>query len=231
VPEFSLAPPSKFVDVIKDHDRFLTNELAAWQTMVTKHKSEIAKFLQKYPGTASLSKASIENVLASSSTGSASCFDPWNGKWQGDWNGGGTPSPQFHFWDVTVAHGNQHIQPVTQSTHQLVDATNLSSSFAVKQVDIGLNAWKAGRGISGFVTKYQNTPVKKLPHIGYLLNRHTLLWIAQERPGNGDYFMFFEWADPGNGKYSIHGKSFEITGSGTFNPKNQTLGKAEYKRP
>lgn len=191
--EFSLTSPSAFDDVINDHDKFVSSELGTWRRMVTTYKSEIADFLLTYPGTSRLTKAGIERILASPTTGSASCFDPWNGQWRGTWHGG-SDSPQYHIWDVTVTHGGQHIQPVTQSTHHLVGAAEIATSLSAKRVDLGLNAWKNGRGVTGYVTKYQGSsasnPIKKLPHIGYLLDDHTLVWIAQERPTRSDFFMF-----------------------------------------
>ena len=173
-------------------------------------------------------------------------FDPWDGVWSGQWNGaGGGTSPQRHVWDATVAtnaglhwQGVRHIQPVTQSESTFHDAGNTAEGWQSRKVDLGINVVTPGLGITGWVSKRQHGE-QELPHVGYLLNPHTLIWITTDRPVPGSgvcFMMFFEWVGAGHQRYGIHGRYFTLSGGrvvrhcpGSDGPRTLT-GWAEYDK-
>ncbi len=174
----------------------------------------------------------VEQVFARTLTAyeSRTCFDPWNGRWKGKWNSATQSWGQRHIWDVTQPYSGviggaavaQHIQPVTQRTTQpnlaeFVEGPELTQAWAGGTVNLAINVYDDARGVTGWVSRREGGTHYEVPHIGLLLNPHTLIWIAQFRPTNNvqmslaeDFLMFFEWVLPAQNIYGIHGQRFRI---------------------
>ena len=148
-------------------------------------------------------------------------FDPWTGWWTGMWHqADGSTAPQKHVWDETQpsAAGNQgtrHIQPVTQSVSAFFHSGNAADGWGAGDVDLGINVVSEDLGITGWVSKRQGGNRVELPHVGYLLNPHTLIWITSDRDVRESatrFMMFFEWIAADRQSYGIHGRFFALSG-------------------
>lgn len=180
---------------------------------------------------------------------SRTCFDPWDGRWKGKWHGGGQSWGQRHVWDVTQPYNGtiggspaaQFIQPVTQRTTtpglgEYVGGGDLDAAWQNATVNLAINVYDAQRGVTGWVSRREGSDgPKEVPHIGLLLNPHTLIWIAQFRPPTNvimsldeDFLMFFEWVLPAQNIYGIHGRRFRIR-NGIIHP-DKMEGWSEYAR-
>ncbi len=168
-----------------------------------------------YPGSGNFTRQSFLTALrASGRSAGSSVFDPWNGWWRGNWAGANQYS---HIWDATVPVGSQHVQPVTQIRGAEFawkrSATDPGRGALVSQADVAINVWNRDAGVTGWVTKKAaEGNSHQMPHIGFSLNSHTLIWIARDGLGAQKHFMFFEWVDPAKGIYGIHGRPFEFAG-------------------
>lgn len=185
----------------------------------------------------------------------AAVYDPWDGWWRGNWqNGGQSGWPQYHIWDRTrETNGGFYIQPVTQrrgipatSTPDVIQrgqdfttSARLAQHWAAGQVNLAINVWREDTGVTGWVWKKDDGD-QILPHIGYLLNRHTLIWITQQHPKTQsnvydfdygqEFWMFFEWVDGQRRTYGIHGRKFQFADLSVdgqpddFVPRSEPLG-------
>ena len=226
MPEFDLRDQSSpFREVIRRHNADL-DRLKMMRGTLRDHAGELADYLLTYPldarGAAFFRgrRGLILDAFRGDSQyqGDANAFDPWDGRWTGNWNGEGGSWMQYHLWDATQAVDGQQIQPVTQSTTAEVNRSNLDAAYApaasgnAARVDLAINVWRAGDGITGWASKRQGLPPLEMPHLGYLLNRNTLIWIAQIA-FTGPFYMFFEWVDPTDNRYGVHGRTFRINGT------------------
>lgn len=195
-----------FRAVIERHDGF---NFAAWRADFVRQAAALAAFFKTFPGTARFQEAAVQNAIAAGALfrgDPLQVFGPWTDWWEGQWSNGTT---YYHIWDQTVQQGAQAVQPVTQSPHGFAHNGKLAAMRrAGRSVDLAINVCSAEKGITGWVSKGDG----EMPHVGYLLNSVTLLWIAQHR---GQFLMFFEWVDPEAGAYGIHGRPFNI-GNGRF---------------
>jgi hypothetical protein len=222
MPEFDLSNASSpFHDVIRRHNAGLP-QLRGWRASFQRHAADLTAFLlEAYPQDARWvsywrgRRADLQRCFENDVRfqGNRDVFRPWNGRWSGTWHGS-TALAQHHIWDETQDSGGSRIQPVTQSITRFVGAAGLAAALTPgaegrTQVDLGINVWRPGDGITGWVSKGQFGP-EELPHVGYSPNPHTLLWITQPTVGS-TYWMFFEWVDPPN-RYGIHGRSFQLMG-------------------
>ncbi|MEO1493436.1 MAG: hypothetical protein AAFV19_14875 [Pseudomonadota bacterium] len=170
-------------------------------------------------------------------------FDPWNGFWRGNWCSSRGVWPQYHIWDQTrpVHRGASFVQPVSQRalgnisvctdpgdpnsnlSSDYVDDGTLERRWRRSEVNLAINVWTDAAKVTGWVWKKQGQNELIMPHLGYRLNAHTLIWIAQEMPftgrratytmnPDGRFFMFFEWVGQCRQTYGIHGREFTIAG-------------------
>jgi hypothetical protein len=232
--EFNLSDPAnEFHAVIRRHNADATR-LGSWRRTFRDHADDLTAFFRTFPGTGHFEERHVRHCFSGLTShhhqGGPTVFDPWtswwDGTWHGLWNGRESNSDQYHIWDETGAVGGQSIQPVTQSVHRFVSQANLTAGVAANQVDLGINVWSSGAGITGWVSKRQFGAVE-LPHVGYSLDPQTLIWITQPDFA-GVYYMFFEWVYASRGLYGIHGRTFEITRSRVID--RGMAGWAEYHR-
>lgn len=241
MPEFDLDDQgSPFREVIRRHNADL-DRLRRMRGTLRDHAGALADSLLTYPFDPRWAsffrdrRGLIVDAFQGDarSQGDANAFAPWDGRWSGTWNGEGGSSMQYHLWDATRAVDGQQVQPVTQSTTSEVNRGNLDAAYApavagnAARVDLAINVWKAGDGITGWASRRQGLPFLEMPHLGDLLNRHTLVWVAQIA-FSGPYFMFFEWVDPADNRYGVHGRTFRINGT-RFEPGRLT-GWTVYRR-
>lgn len=190
----------------------------------------------------------LRHESASVNYGNKNVFDPWDGFWRGNWCSSGKAWPQYHIWDRTRAtsDGKHFVQPVSQrglaetkacskihdDPSEFVDAGNLKAQWEKNAVNLAINVWSNNDKVTGWVWKKQGGKPVIMPHLGYRLNDHTLIWIAQEMEFKGvdaDYtmnkggrfFMFFEWVGQCRRAYGIHGREFTI--AGLAGSKNGTI--------
>jgi len=221
-----------FRDVIKKHNTNI-GKLNAWRTSFAGKASQLTDFFLTYPQSSSNSSFWQQNRVGLEQCfknqiqfrGNSGVFNPWDGWWTGSWQNGSSSTAQYHIWDKTVSVGSQHVQPVTQSTSNFVDNKTIKKAVTERKVDLGINVWSAGNGITGWVSKRQSGSSVELPHIGYSPNAHTLIWITQV-DWQGDFYMFFEWVTPSSRQYGIHGKTFRLNGNNIV--KGQTTGWTTY---
>ena len=196
-----------FQAVIDSHEEF---DFTAWRAGFARQADALAAFFKRFPGTGRFQELAVRNAIAAAPSFRGDpmrVFAPWTDWWQGRWSNGKT---YYHIWDPTVAHKKDGktlaVQPVTQSEHGFAHSGNLATMRdQKKRVDLAINVCTAQRGITGWVSKEDG----EMPHLGYLLNEVTLIWIARH---NGQHFMFFEWVDPSAGTYGIHGRPFSLEG-------------------
>ncbi|MEZ6059277.1 MAG: hypothetical protein R3C19_02835 [Planctomycetaceae bacterium] len=166
-----------------------------------------------YPGSGHFTRQAFITALGQMGRGGgSSVFDPWEGWWRGKWAG---KTEYSHIWDATVPVESQHIQPVTQIRGAEFAwkraASDSGRGALVSQADIAINVWSSSVGVTGWVTKKAGDGKShQMPHIGFPLNRNTLIWIARDGQNAAKHFMFFEWVDPSKKIYGIHGRPFEF---------------------
>ncbi len=245
--------PFKFL--VRQHNENLAS-LRSMRSTLARHAAELTMFLfVDYPITEGAraywterDRNEITAIFAHRETGvrgNAGCFDPWDGWWSGDWRSGGDETPQLHIWDRTRAFSDpqtrriQHIQPVSQRTrtafrHRHVTQSRLRRAWRRGTVNLAINVWASGEdGITGWVIKKEGREAYVMPHLGYLLNGHTLIWIAQvfrfredqtsyPMSENETFYMFFEWAGRNRQVYGIHGRTFTLGPVGSCNPSSET---------
>jgi hypothetical protein len=163
-------------------------------------------------------------------------FDPWANWWCGKWSHGIT---QYHIWDKTIGRAGKYLQAVTQTIEAspglgFADSSTIEAMVLNNQVNMAINVATKEYGITGWVTKTKskdgkavtdksgNAVLIQMPHIGYLIKRKMLIWLAIERSEsnlndfNGRWYMFLERTNKASDatRYYIYLKSFVVvTGS------------------
>jgi len=189
-----------FADIIARHNDAIGDVVRDWRGMVRTHAEALTNFfLDDYPQDrrwVQYWRSRRDNLIqcfqGPGCQGGAHIFDPWNGWWGGVWrNANGSRSKTKHVWDETVSKDDSYIQPVTQSVSGFVHRGNIAQAKRSNTVDLAINVWTPNHGITGWASKRQGQ-VQEMPHIAYSPNPHTLLWIAQPRPGERNvYWMLF----------------------------------------
>ena len=156
----------------------------------------------------------------------SNAFDPWANWWCGKWSDGVT---QYHIWDKTIYYRGYYLQLVTQSTYGFAHDLELERMVQYKDVNMAINVSSQKWGITGWVTKFEDGKQIQMPHMGYLLDEKTLIWITIQRDmktlsdWNGLWLMFVEWTDtafdPSN--YNIYLNTFRVD-SGKISPKPES---------
>lgn len=218
--EFPLSAASPFHALVRRHDDERPR-LETWRAMVRDHAGALAAALAGYPDRSIAATTFRDAFLARPPAGDRQVFDPWNGFWGGRWQPGN--SRQCHVWDVTQAYEGAWVQPVTQSVSGFKTADDLPAALGCEArttVDLAINVWSPSLGVTGWVSKRQDT-AQELPHIGYRIDARTLVWITRILPcpmpdgaGEGPFLMFLEWASEDRSVYRIRGKRFRITAAG-----------------
>ena len=206
-------PSPLFGDVIKLHNQHL-GKLQNLRRLISRHSEELARLIKTFPGTETLDKDVIRDTFAlgigpREPVADGEIFKPWAQRWSGTWSNG---TPQFHVWDRTQYWNGQWIQAVTQSEIEFSVSGNVEAMFLRNQVDLGINVYTAETGITGWVSKRQHGRLE-LPHIGYLVDARTLVWITQPQDpdhlfqGDPTWFVFLETVDSRTDakRYSIYG--------------------------
>ena len=206
-----------FGDIIELHNQDLS-KLEDWRHLFSQHARELANFVKTFPGAEALDVDPIREAFASSTgmkgpVAGEEVFKPWTHRWSGVWSNG---SSQYHVWDQTQLWDGQWIQAVSQSEVGFIDGGNLEKMLSGNDVDLGINVYTSETGITG-VSKRQHGRLE-LPHIGYLVEATTLIWITQPQDpdhlfqGDQTWFVFLEKVDsPTDPKrYSIYGYPFVI---------------------
>ncbi|MHC4266621.1 MAG: hypothetical protein ACYSUK_11940, partial [Planctomycetota bacterium] len=135
-------------------------------------------------------------------------------RWTGEWSNG---APQYHIWEPTQKIDNRMIQPVTLSERFFVERQHVDKTMKSGATDIAINVFSRESGITGWVSKHQGGRYE-LPHIGYLINETTLLWITQiKEAGKLDasdncWFVFLESVNRSENQteYRIYGQPIVI---------------------
>lgn len=195
-----------FADVISEHDKF---EFGQWDMDFKSRAEKVGAFFDlAYKGSpipSGITGETVKAALAAGMKGGANAkanpqtvYNPWDGWWCGKWSNGTT---YYHIWDPTVSHGKDWVQLVSQSGSAFVHKDNIESYRG--SVDLAINV-AGSRGLTGWVKKSDG----HYPHIAYLLQPKTLLWIM--KPPKGDWFMFVEWSN--GSTYQIEGRQFTVVG-------------------
>ena len=208
-------------DVINLHNQHL-QELENWRRLFAQYADELAHFVKTFPGAEALDEDILRDTFAARTglrehvTG-GEVFQPWAHRWSGMWSNG---SSQYHIWDQTQYWNGRWIQAVTQSEAGFTDGSNLEAMFARNQVDLGINVYTAETGITGWVSKRQHGRLE-VPHIGYLVDATTLIWICQQNEPDrlfqkdSTWFIYLEKVDSLTNaqRYTIYGHPFVIDGT------------------
>jgi hypothetical protein len=188
-------PYEEMIDV---HDQY-QEEFARWRKLFATHAKKVAGLIKAFPGSANINETRLTKIIASyedhpdlDKTGDV--FAPWTNRWSGEWSNG---TQQYHIWEPTIMFGDKMIQPVTLSENMFINRYSVSKMAENGKTDIAINVFSRKYGITGWVSKHQHGRYE-LPHIGYLINETTLLWITQiKEPGNlanngNRWFIFLE---------------------------------------
>ena len=205
-------------DVIHFHNQHL-QELENWRRLFAQYADELAHFVKTFPGAEALDEDILRDTFAARTglrehVAGGEVFQPWAHRWSGMWGNG---SSQYHVWDQTQYWNGRWIQAVTQSEAGFTDGSNLEAMFARNQVDLGINVYSPETGITGWVSKRQHERLE-VPHIGYLIDTTSIIWICQPQKSNRlfkenkTWFIFLERviASSNPKKYTIHGQPFVI---------------------
>lgn len=266
--EFNNITTGPFAEIINQHNANIANLDAARDLLGTKAEKLAALLYRDFPisagvrgywhdrpnGTAEGTTGHIAKVFkdqndASTNLGNARVFDPWDGRWRGNWCNVSQAWPQYHIWDRTRATSDgYHVQPVTQrglgntgrcnvlptDSTQFVGAGDLRAAWRAGTVNLAINVWHDSHHITGWVVKKENGGDKILPHLGYRLNGHTLIWITRQYDVSdsgqydmttpGTFWMFFEWIGQDRDVYGIHGRSFTLAALDQATPASQPIG-------
>lgn len=199
--------------------------LSRWRDTFAGVATELATFFRRYPGVTfsqSVVEAAIRRKAAlPAGVGGTSVYRPWQGWWCGTFNSAGSAMVHHHVWDETVTRSSVDVQPVTQSKHRFVGASNLASMLTANKVDLAINVFSRTDGLTGWVSKRQWGAGTEHPHIAYYLDATHVIWVTQQEGTSNPYrwFMFFEWSNStlSPTRYGIHGREFEIS-SGRIGP-------------
>ncbi|MGB5809013.1 MAG: DUF6326 family protein [Polyangiales bacterium] len=207
-----------FGHVIEMHNQHLA-DLRNWRRLFSQHAVELAGLVTTLPGAEALDVDLIREAFASGTgvNGHVSgddVFEPWTHRWSGMWSNG---SSQYHLWDQTQRWEEQWVQAVSQSEVGVVDRDNLEKMLSRNDVDIGINIYTSRTGITGWVSKRQHGR-SEWPHIGYLVDATTMIWITQSQDPDQLFqedpvwFVFLERVDSATEpkRYSVHGRRFVV---------------------
>jgi hypothetical protein len=205
--------------MLEKHNDYLA-EFAQWRRLFARHAEELAALVKTFPGGENLSAAELRRIIAQapadlSGRHAAEIFLPWTNRWAGLWSNG---APQHHVWDSTRFVNGQWIQPVSMSEYEFVDPGHLDESVRQRRADAAMNVYARGHGVTGWVSKYQHGRFE-MPHIGYVINASTLLWICQIKTPErlfareNCWFVFLETVNFSSApaEYRIYGQSILIT--------------------
>jgi hypothetical protein len=207
--------------VLEKHDHFLP-ALKEWRRMWGQHAGALAQLVKTFPGSENLRESVLRDIISDpaglyDTLVNHDVFEPWTKHWSGAWSNG---RMQYHIWNLTVIVGGRWIQPVTLSETAFVDYCSIDTMMQRNETDIAINVFSAADGITGWVSKRQHGRIE-LPHIGYLVNDTTLLWICREQKseqsntGHTPWYIFLETVR-GSGdsaEYMIYGQPAVIEDS------------------
>ncbi|MEO0386502.1 MAG: hypothetical protein AAF281_03095 [Pseudomonadota bacterium] len=161
----------------------------------------------------------LARLFRTNGRGGPTCYDAWNGTWKGTWKKPGQSAEDAakihsHIWDetqrVTYGRPEQYVQPVTQSRMGFQSNAKIPKPPGeIPETNIAINVWSPADGLTGWVGWGGRCD----PHIAYLINPHTLIWVMQyqECTKLADTFLvFFEWVASDHRSYGIHGRFFEV---------------------
>ncbi|MEM1264921.1 MAG: hypothetical protein AAGI50_02790 [Pseudomonadota bacterium] len=226
--EYPLTAQSPFAGLLRTHNSKLAL-LSQMRGVVRGNAAELAQALVAnfdiQSGSAHWAMPGREREIAATlrgnGQGSARSYDPWNGAWRGPWLKPGQTARErrelhAHIWDetqhVTFAGHSQYVQPVTQSRTGFKLERDLTPQPA--ETNIAINVWSPQHGLTGWV----GWGGRNDPHIAYLLNPHTLIWVMQF--GIADrlaptFAIFFEWVAADHQAYGISGRFFDLSPEAT----------------
>ncbi len=195
-------------------------EFAQWRDLFARHAEELAALVKAFPGAEDLSEAEMRQLLVQAPESfrgrkESGIFQPWTNRWAGFWSNG---VPQYHVWDSTRFIDGQWIQPVTLSEFEFVAPVHLDESVRRRRADAAINVCSRGHGVTGWVSRYQRGRFE-MPHLGYVINDSTLLWICQIKDPTrlftreNCWFVFLETiaASSAPAEYRIYGQPILIT--------------------
>jgi hypothetical protein len=216
--EWFFRPGQHFGDVIASHNAF---DLERWRGVFERNRREVARIFVESIGPHAESTKYDERAIRQAlrvewarrarqlRVGLGEAYDPWANYWSGRW--AKDPKKHYHVWDVTQPYGGAYIQAVTQSRTAFVTEATIDKMLRDKQADLAINVASRSRGLTGWVSKRQGGKSSELPHLGYLLARGELLWIACILPKTSEWFMYYERVvTSGDARYRIHGVQFSL---------------------
>ncbi len=208
-----------FIRMIETHNQYAA-EFARWRRLFAGHAAELAHLLKTFPGSENLREDDLRRIIVDSeakcdSLSQRDVFKPWTNRWSGRWSNG---RPQYHIWDSTRFVNGQWIQPVSLSETGFATACRVEEMLQNRRTDVAINVFSRENGITGWVSKRQHGRLE-LPHIGYLVNDTTLIWICQIKdPENlfapdSRWFVFLETVQNSStpAVYKIYGQPFAMT--------------------
>jgi hypothetical protein len=231
----------RFRPTIDEHDKF---DWTRWREEFAGNAAPLAKLfveqfskLQTKPHTAEHVEKTLvtpyDEWYKTLHVGYSEAYDPFRNWWCGRW---ANSRVQFHIWDFTQAHGGRHIQPVTQSEKAFADEKGVDAMLKASppKADLAINV-VSQLGLTGWVSKKQHG-IAELPHVGYILARGELIWIARALTDSEyRWFMFYERATTsGDERYEIDGVRFtlDVETKTTKDPDSGThYGKYYYHDP
>ncbi len=205
--------------MLQKHNAYLA-EFAQWRSLFARHAEELAALVKTFPGAEDLSAEELHRLIVQppadlAGRRAAEIFQPWTNRWAGLWSNG---APQYHVWDSARFVNGQWIQPVSLSEFEFVEPEYLDDDVRQRRADAAINVYARSHGVTGWVSKYQQGRFE-MPHIGYVINDSTLLWICQiknpERLFTREscWFVFLETVTISSApaEYRIYGQSILIT--------------------
>jgi hypothetical protein len=165
--------------LLEKHNDYLA-EFARWRGLFARQADKLAALIKTFPGGENLSVEELRRIIMQAPEGwsgekAPQIFQPWTNRWTGLWSNG---APQYHVWDSTRFVNGQWIQPVSLSEFEYVEPGRLEECSRERRADVAINVYTHGHGVTGWVSKYQHGRLE-LPHVGYVINDSTLLWICQ----------------------------------------------------
>ncbi len=209
------------IQALEKHDQFLPT-FEQWRRTWGHHAGALARLVKTFPGSEKLTESSLREIISApagfhDSLVTRDVFRPWTKRWSGAWSNG---RMQYHNWNPTVVVAGRWIQPVTLSETEFVEYCSIDRMMQRNETDIAINVFSAADGITGWVSKRQHGRIE-LPHIGYLVNDTTLIWICREQErkqsysGHTPWYVFLETVR-GSGRsaaYMIYGQPVVMTDS------------------
>jgi hypothetical protein len=203
-----------YKEIIEMHDQY-QEQFDSWRKIFATHAKTVARLIKTFPGSANINESRLSEIISSyednpDADKTGDVFAPWTNRWSGEWSNG---AQQYHIWETTIISGNRMIQPVTLSENTFINSNSVRKMVNDEKTDIAINIFSQKYGITGWVSKYQHGRYE-LPHIGYLINETTLLWITQiKEPGNlakddSRWFVFLETVNSRENptEYRIYGQ-------------------------